>query len=110
MVGEERVDSGSSTFAFVLGLVVGGIAGVLFAPQSGREMRDRLRDYASKTTDSLRDSSGPARQTINRVAEKGREIAEKGREYVERQSSTVGDAIKAGREAMESERQRNAGG
>ena len=35
-----------------------------------------------------------------------REFAERGREFVEKQGSAVNDAIKSGREAMQTERER----
>ncbi len=102
-------ESGNFMFAFLSGALLGAGVALLFAPQKGDEARDRLRDYAQKTRENLGQWSGEAKDRLNRVAEKGREVAQKGREIAEKQGAAVNDALKAGREAMHSERDRLGG-
>ena len=102
-------DSGSTLFAFLSGALVGAGVALLFAPQTGDQARDRLRNYAERTREHLGQWSDDAKDRFNRVAEKGREVAQKGREIIEKQGAAVNDALKAGREAMQAERERHGG-
>ena len=44
---------GSVTIALAIGLVVGGVFGLLFAPKSGEETREDLRKQAAEAKDDL---------------------------------------------------------
>ena len=57
-----------SAFAFLGGIVVGAIAGVLFAPQSGKDTREQLREQAEKAAGRLRDATESVRESISEVA------------------------------------------
>lgn len=56
---------------FLAGLIVGGlvglVAGVLFAPQSGEEVRSAVRDRATDTIDRVRDVSDHVRDGVDRL-------------------------------------------
>lgn len=76
---------------FVAGIGLGALLGVLFAPKSGREIRDGLisgardsKEYVSARGKQARDQINSVvdkgRDQINEYTEKGKEVAEKGRE------------------------------
>jgi gas vesicle protein len=83
---------GSKISYFLVGLGVGALVGVLFAPKSGEETRDILtkkadegRDYAQKKARELR--------------ERADELIERGRDVASRKKDSVSAAVEAGREA-----------
>jgi len=83
---------GSKISYFLVGLGVGALVGVLFAPKSGEETRDILtkkadegRDYAQKKARELR--------------ERADELIERGRDVASRKKDSLSAAVDAGREA-----------
>lgn len=48
-------DSGSSFFAFLLGIITGGIVALLFAPEKGSNTRDKLSFLLDKYKKRLED-------------------------------------------------------
>jgi len=78
--------------AFLLGLGVGVGIGMLFAPKSGQETRDMIRNKAGEGTDFLKQRSAEFKQTAT-------DWVDKGRESLGRQKDTIADAVQAGRQA-----------
>lgn len=77
---------------FFLGLGLGVAAGVLFAPKSGAETRDFLRnkaeegtDYVKRRTDDLRDSAADA--------------IDRSKDSIRRHKENLSAAVDAGRQA-----------
>ena len=52
MESSDRHESGNLS-AFITGALVGAGVALLFAPQSGAQLRGLLRDYAARATDEL---------------------------------------------------------
>jgi gas vesicle protein len=125
--GEIRMaeDSRINGFAwFVAGLGLGALAGILFAPKSGRETREELANSAREGTEYLRTRGKQVAEQVGGIVDKGREqvgeyvdrgrdVVDRGRaqweEFVERGKSLVGDqttrvaaAVDAGRQAYRS--------
>ncbi len=66
--------------SFVLGAATGFILGVLFAPASGKETREKIKSQASKTGEKAKDSY----EKITQEAEKGIQVVkEKAQEGIE---------------------------
>jgi len=84
--------------SFLAGCVVGGIAGLLAAPQSGVRTRRRLVHYA----DDVRERAGEATQdtaaAIQNVITKGRNLAE---EAAEDTTAAIQNVITKGRNLAE---------
>jgi gas vesicle protein len=62
------------TFLFISGAVLGTVAGILFAPQPGKETRKEIKHYATKVK---KDVAGAAQRTkagIEAALEKGRAL------------------------------------
>ena len=78
--------------SFLLGLGVGVGIGMLFAPKSGQETRDLIKNKAGEGTDFLKQRSADIKQTAN-------EWVDKGKEALDRQKDNIADAVEAGRQA-----------
>ena len=129
MAEESRING----FAwFLAGLGVGALAGILYAPKSGRETREELANSAREGTEYLRNRSKQvaeqvggivdrSREQVSEYVDRGREAVDRGRaqweEFVERGKSLVGEqgtrvaaAVDAGRQAYRSTTSPSASG
>lgn len=59
---------GSNVLAFLGGVLVGGIAALLMAPQSGEETRGQIKDMADEGYNSARRRYGEAKEGLRRDA------------------------------------------
>jgi gas vesicle protein len=89
-------NAGSKVSFFLIGLGIGSLIGVLFAPRSGEETRDYLaskadegRDYAQKKARELR--------------ERAEDLLERSKEIMGRQKEAISSAVDAGRETYKRE-------
>lgn len=89
-------NAGSKVSFFLIGLGIGSLVGVLFAPRSGEETRDYLaskadegRDYAQKKAKELR--------------ERAEDLLERSKEIMGRQKDALSSAVEAGRETYKRE-------
>lgn len=78
--------------SFLLGLGIGVGVGMLFAPQSGEETRDLLKNKADEGRDYLKRESAGLRESAS-------DLMDKGRAAVNRQRDSINDAIDAGKQA-----------
>ena len=80
---ENSNDSGKVIGALLLGAVIGGALGVLFAPAKGSETRKRITGKADDLTDALKDKFNAlleeAKNELEAAKEKAIEFAENGR-------------------------------
>ena len=83
---------GSKVSYFLVGLGVGALVGVLFAPKSGEE----TREYLSKKADEGRDY---AQKKARELRERADELVERGKDVATRKRDSLTAAVEAGREA-----------
>ena len=57
---------------FVGGVVLGAVAGLLFAPKSGRETRREIKDAATKVKEEVTNAAKRTKAGIEAAVEKGR--------------------------------------
>ncbi len=91
--------AGSIFLSFVLGGVVGAGFALLLAPQSGRETRQKIKQFTD-------DVKGKAVDYADDVKEKVVGGVDKGKEYIAEKKSIVTAAVEAGKEAYEKEKER----
>ena len=89
-------DRGNSFLWFLAGLGLGAVVGVLYAPKSGRETREEIRQRAEEGRDFVLNRARQARQ-------QAQEWAEKGRELYEQQKDQFRSAFEAGKDAYQRE-------
>ncbi len=78
--------AGPVLLAFVLGAAAGAAVALLYAPATGEETRQRIKDKAREGR------------------EKAEAVAREGREFLSRQRENLGAAVERGREAFEQAR------
>src|ERR1017187_8950203 len=78
--------------SFLLGLGVGVGIGMLFAPKSGQETREIIKNKAGEGTEFLKQRSADVKQSAT-------EWVEKGKEALGRQKDSIADAVEAGKQA-----------
>src|SRR5213079_1665861 len=82
---------GSKVTYFLVGLGVGALVGVLFAPKSGEE----TRDFLSKKADEGKDY---AQKKARELRERADELIERSKEVAVRKKDSISAAVEAGRE------------
>lgn len=99
MSDEQGVSAGTVLVSFVAGAAIGAGLALLYAPKSGREMRENIADLTEDAVDKIKEYAKEAQEKIKTVVEDGKEtIVEK--------KSILASAIEAGREAMQKEKER----
>jgi gas vesicle protein len=98
---DEGYSSGSVLLSFLLGGVVGAGLALLFAPQSGRETRQKIKDL----TDEVKDKTT---EYVKQAKEKATSIVDEGKEYYDEKKSILKSAVEAGKEAYEKEKDKYA--
>jgi len=98
---DEGYSSGSVLLSFLLGGVVGAGLALLFAPQSGRETRQKIKDLTDEVKDKTTDY-------VKQAKEKAASFVDEGKEYYDEKRSILKSAVEAGKEAYEKEKEKYA--
>jgi gas vesicle protein len=88
---------GSKVSYFMVGLGIGALIGILFAPKSGEE----TREYLSKKADEGRDY---AQKKARELRERAEDLLERGKDVATRQKESITAAVEAGRDAYQREK------
>jgi|SRR5712692_5595705 gas vesicle protein len=88
---------GSKISYFMVGLGIGALIGILFAPKSGEE----TREYLSKKADEGKEY---AQRKARELRERAEDLIERGKEVATRQKDSISAAVEAGREAYQREK------
>ena len=99
MGSSDRHESGSLS-AFITGALVGAGIALLFAPQSGAQMRGLLRDYAARAKDELDEACDRGTEALDSAMERGQEFVAKGKESLRETSRQAKGFAEAGRNAV----------
>ena len=83
---------GSKVSYFLVGLGVGALIGVLFAPKSGEETRNYLSNKADEGKDY-------AQRKARELRERADELIERSKDVAVRKRDSLSAAVEAGREA-----------
>jgi gas vesicle protein len=88
---------GSKVSFFLVGLGIGALVGILFAPKSGEE----TREYLAQKADEGREY---AQRKARELRERADDIMERGKSVAVRQKETLSAAVEAGRDAYQREK------
>ena len=92
-------NGGAKVGYFLAGMGIGAMLALLFAPRSGEETRQYLRDRAGEGLDA-------AKRQVRELRERAEEYGERGKDYVERQRESVSAALEAGKQAYREEKKK----
>ena len=96
-------ESGRSTRCTILAFFIGGLVGagvaLLLAPQSGKEIRQKIKELAD-------DAKEKASKYAEEVKSKVTSTVEKGKGLVEEKKSLITTAVEAGKEAYVKEKEK----
>jgi len=87
---------GSKVSYFLVGLGIGSLLGILFAPKSGEE----TREYLSSKADEGRDY---AQRKARELRERAEDLIERSKEIMARQKDAISSAVDAGKESYKRE-------
>ena len=90
-------NTGSKVSYFLVGLGIGALIGILFAPKSGQETREYLSSKAEEGREY-------AQRKARELRERAEELMERSKEVVSRQKEQLTAAVDAGREAYQREK------
>jgi len=88
---------GSKVSYFLVGMGIGALIGVLFAPKSGEE----TREYLTKKAEEGREY---AQRKARELRERTEDLIERGKDVAVRQKESLSAAVDAGREAYQLEK------
>jgi gas vesicle protein len=87
---------GSKVSFFMVGLGIGALLGILFAPKSGEE----TREYLSSKADEGREF---AQRKARELRDRAEDLIERSKEIMAKSKDTVASAIDAGKESYKRE-------
>jgi gas vesicle protein len=88
--------AGSKVSFFLVGLGIGALLGILFAPKSGEE----TRDYLSSKADEGREY---AQRRARELRERAEDLIERSKEIMSKQKDALSSAVEAGKETYKRE-------
>ncbi|HZD96219.1 MAG TPA: YtxH domain-containing protein [Candidatus Sulfotelmatobacter sp.] len=91
-------DSSNSFMWFLAGLGFGTLMGVLYAPRSGRETREAIKNTAQEGGEYLKHRGREARESVNQWVDRGKDVVNQQKEKI---SSAIDATRQAYREASE---------
>ena len=103
-------DAGARLTYFAIGATVGAVVALLFAPKSGRELRQDVADATRKGVDRARETgsqlSARAGEYYETASARAGELAQSARDAVSRRGEIFSSAVEAGRQAYRDEKRR----
>lgn len=101
-MSEERGCSaaGHVVLAFVLGGLVGAGIALLTAPRSGRETRERIREFSDESRKKASEYTEHAKEKLSSAVEHGKE-------FISEKKSLISSAIEAGKDAYSKEKEKH---
>jgi gas vesicle protein len=90
--------SGDVFMAFLLGGLVGAALGILYAPSSGKETRQKIKEKGDDLTDKFNTMSEDVKNRARHMVAEGKEKIESSKERLE-------EAFEAGKKAFEKKQQ-----
>jgi gas vesicle protein len=87
---------GSKVSFFIVGLGIGALLGILFAPKSG----DETREYLSSKADEGRDY---AQKKARELRERADDLLQRSKDVVSKQKDAISSAVDAGKETYKRE-------
>jgi gas vesicle protein len=92
---------GSKVSYFLVGMGIGALIGILFAPKSGEETREYLNSKADEGREY-------AQRKARELRERAEDLIERSKEIMSKQKESISAAVDAGKEAYTREKSKAA--
>src|SRR5277367_5223309 len=89
-------NAGSKVSFFLVGLGIGALVGILFAPKSGEETREYLADRADEGREY-------AQRKAKELRERAEDLIERSKEIMSKQKDSLNSAVEVGKETFKRE-------
>jgi gas vesicle protein len=89
-------NGGSKVSVFLIGLGIGALVGILFAPKSGEDTREFLASKADEGRDY-------AQRKARELRERAEDLLERSKEIMDRQKDALAEAVEAGKDTYKRE-------
>jgi gas vesicle protein len=89
-------NGGSKVSVFLIGLGIGALVGILFAPNSGEDTREFLSNKADEGRDY-------AQRKARELRERAEDLLERSKEIMDRQKDALAEAVDAGKDTYKRE-------
>lgn len=100
MANDEQGSSAGTVFlSFLAGAAVGAGLALLYAPKTGKELREKIADLTD-------DAVGKIKEYASEAQEKLKSTIEDSKDVIKEKKSIISSAIEAGKEAMEREKEK----
>ena len=99
MQSSNSYESGNLS-VFITGALIGAGVALLFAPQSGAQMRGLLRDYAARAKDELDEVVDQGAEVLDNTIDRGHEFMEKGKDSLREAGRQAKGFAEAGKQAV----------
>jgi gas vesicle protein len=117
MSNNEQNNGLAVVFAFFTGFMAGAVISLLYAPSSGKETRQKIRDTSieakNRTVEIANQASDSARQGVQTIMEQSKEsvhsIVDTGKEHLQQAGEQVKSAVETGRKVSADVRTQIAG-
>lgn len=96
----KKSNAGAVAGAFLGGAIVGGIIALLFAPKSGAETREMIRDFVDDEIDLIKTKAGKARDYVEDEIDKYKKKARRAVNEIEEMVEDVKDCVEAEKEKI----------
>ena len=96
---ENGLSTGTVLLSFLAGAAVGAGLALLYAPKSGRELREQISDLAEDAVDKIKEYTKEAQEKVKSSLEEGKDI-------IKEKKSILSTALEAGKEAMAREKEK----
>ena len=96
---ENGTSVGTIFLSFLAGAAVGAGLALLYAPKTGKELREKIGELTDDAVGKIKTYASEAQEKIKSTIEDGREV-------IKEKKSILSSAFEAGKEAMEREKEK----
>ncbi len=96
---EHGTSAGTIFLSFLAGAAVGAGLALLYAPKTGKELREKIGELTDDAVGKIKSYASEAQEKIKSTIEDGKEV-------IKEKKSILSSAFEAGKEAMEREKEK----
>ncbi len=96
---ENGTSVGTIFLSFLAGAAVGAGLALLYAPKTGKELREKIGELTDDAVGKIKNYASEAQEKIKSTIEDGKEV-------IKEKKSILSSAFEAGKEAMEREKEK----